>query len=240
MISQAFLSSVASYPDILAIVNQNTHDYIGALISIEAFSAGSATARVYSMRMIGDMIDLLKIFSDIKSRVDILRATTQANTLNQQINSIDSDKTFKQEELHERLVQVLATLSLNLVDEHRRGHTETDPKVWHGPCAHLQNGIIRPDQETAQSSYRPRETALLVAYPNRNSHGVICFKCSEEGHRSRGCPLKDIKFTKCGHPSHSAEHHDRVMEMLKRRAERDRNSYDEPSDAKAPSAVYAL
>ena len=44
--------SVASYPDILDIVNQNTHDYIGALISIEAFTAGSATARLYSMRMI--------------------------------------------------------------------------------------------------------------------------------------------------------------------------------------------
>jgi hypothetical protein len=41
--------SVASYPDILDIVNQNMHDYIGALISIEAFTAGSATARLYSI-----------------------------------------------------------------------------------------------------------------------------------------------------------------------------------------------
>jgi hypothetical protein len=53
-------------------------------------------------------------------------------------------------------------------------------------------------------------------------------------------PLKDIKFTKCEHPSHSAEHHDRVMEMLKRRAERDRNSDDKSSNAKASSAVYVL
>ena len=97
---------------------------IGALISIEAFTAGSATARLYSMRM----IDMPKIFSDIKSRVDILRATTQANALNQQINSINPDKAFKQEELHERLVHVLATPPLNLVDVHRRAHTETDLK----------------------------------------------------------------------------------------------------------------
>ena len=227
--------SVASYPDILGIVNQNTHDYIGALISIEAFTAGSATARLYSMRM----IDMPKIFSDIKSRVGILRVTTQANALNQQINSINPDKAFKQEELHERLVYVLAALPLNLVDVHRRAHTETDLKIWHGLCAHLHD-IIRPDQETAQSSYRPRETALLAAYPNRTSHDPICFKCGEEGHRSRGCPLKDIKFTKCGHPSHSAEHHDRVMEMLKRRAERDRNSGDKSPNAKASSAVYVL
>ena len=101
----------------------------------------------------------------------------------------------------------------------------------HGPCAHL-HGTIRPDQETAQSSYRPRETALLAAYPNRTSYNVICFKCGEEGHRSRGCP-SDIKFTKCGHPSRSAEHHDRVMEMHKRRAERDRNSDDKSSNPKA-------
>ena len=113
--------SVASYPDILGIVNQNTHDYIGALISIEAFTAGSATARLYSMRM----IDMPKIFSDIKPRVDILRATTQANALNQQINSINPEKAFKQEELHERLVHVLATPPLNLADVLRRAHTET-------------------------------------------------------------------------------------------------------------------
>ena len=69
---------------------------------------------------------------------------------------------------------------------------------------------------------------------------LLYFKCGEEGHRSRGCPLKDIKCTKCGHPSHSAEHHDRVMEMLKRRAERDRNSDDKSSNAKASSAVYVL
>ena len=97
--------SVASYPGILGIVNQNTHGYIGALISIEAFTAGSATARLYSMRM----IDMPKSFSDIKPRVDILRATTQANALNQQINSTNPNKAFKQEELHERLVHVLAT-----------------------------------------------------------------------------------------------------------------------------------
>ena len=41
--------SIAPYPDILGIVNQTMHDYIGALISIEAFTAGSATARLYSI-----------------------------------------------------------------------------------------------------------------------------------------------------------------------------------------------
>ena len=63
-------------------MNQNTHDYeyISALISIEALTAGSATARLNSMRM----IDMPKMFSDVKSRVDILHATTQANALNQQ------------------------------------------------------------------------------------------------------------------------------------------------------------
>ena len=120
------------------------------------------------MRMIG----MPKDFSDIKSRVGILRTTTQANALSQQIFSIDPDKAFKQEEFHERLVHVLATPSLNLVDVHRRAHTETDDlKIWHGLCAHL-HGIIRPDQETAQSSYRPRETALLGAYP-KNFRAIL-------------------------------------------------------------------
>ena len=91
-------------------MNQNSHGHIGAIISIEKPTASSATARLYSMR---SMIDLLpKIFSDIKSRVGILRATTQANALNQQINPIDPDKAFKQEELHKRLVHILAATPL--------------------------------------------------------------------------------------------------------------------------------
>jgi hypothetical protein len=130
--------------------------------------------------------------------------------------------------------------SLNLVDVHRRAHTETDLKMWLGLCAHLHD-IIRPDQEAAQSSHRPRETTLLAAYPNCTSQTAICFKCGEEDHRSRGCPRTDIKFTKCGHSSHSAEfHHDRVMKMRKRRDDRDRSSDDKSLKAKASSVVYVL
>ena len=60
----------------------------------------------------------------------------------------------------------------------------------------------------------------------------------QERHRSRAARRLTGSPKAHQSPSHSAEHHDRVMEMLKRRAERDRNSDDKWSNAKATSAVY--